>query len=129
MGRALALPLSFSTLAASLGDRPACVARELTKIHEEFVRGPLSALAERYALDAPRGEVTIVVGGATESERAAPAHTEADLETEIDRRIAAGESEKDIASALAITTGKPRRQLYQLALARRRRVDPRGDSE
>jgi 16S rRNA (cytidine1402-2'-O)-methyltransferase len=49
-------------LRANLGDRTAVVARELTKLHEEFVRGSLSELAAIYAETAPRGEVVIVVG-------------------------------------------------------------------
>lgn len=51
-------------LLQGLGDRRACVARELTKLHEEFVRGTLEALAEKYVEHPPRGEVTILVAGA-----------------------------------------------------------------
>lgn len=46
-----------------LGDRRCCLARELTKVHEEYVRGTLGFLAERYREQAPRGEVTILVEG------------------------------------------------------------------
>jgi 16S rRNA (cytidine1402-2'-O)-methyltransferase len=100
-------------LAAALGDRPAVVARELTKLHEELARGPLSELAARYAVDAPRGEVTIVV---------APPVGEAsavDAEAEVRRRLALGESPKEIAAAVALLTGQPRRKIYQLAIALR----------
>jgi 16S rRNA (cytidine1402-2'-O)-methyltransferase len=45
-----------------LGDRPACVAREVTKLHEEFLRGRLSQLAESLAERPARGEITLVVG-------------------------------------------------------------------
>ena len=45
------------------GDRRACVARELTKLHEEFVRGPLSALVARYAGEETRGEVVVLDSG------------------------------------------------------------------
>ena len=58
-------------LAAALGPRRACVARELTKLHEELARGTLDALAERFA-DGARGEVTLVVEGAP-ARAAAPA--------------------------------------------------------
>src|SRR6185312_15510899 len=52
-------------LLAALGDRQATLARELTKVHEEFRRGRLSALRAEYERgDAPRGEFTIVVSGA-----------------------------------------------------------------
>ncbi len=45
-----------------LGDRPACVAREMTKVHEEFIRGKLSGLCERIAGEL-KGECTVVTGG------------------------------------------------------------------
>src|SRR5690606_9373906 len=57
------LAATLRALADALGPRPACVARELTKLHEEWVRGPLPELAERFASGGVRGEVTIVVGG------------------------------------------------------------------
>ena len=44
--------------------RPVAVCRELTKLHEEIVRGPAAELAERYASEAPRGEVVLVIAGA-----------------------------------------------------------------
>jgi hypothetical protein len=59
--------------------------------------------------------VTLVVAGASE----APA--EIDVEAEVRRRLEAGEGPKEIAAALALATGKPRRMLYQLALALRPR--------
>jgi 16S rRNA (cytidine1402-2'-O)-methyltransferase len=49
-----------------LGDRRCCLARELTKVHEEYVRGTLGSLAERYREQAPRGEVTLLVQGSQE---------------------------------------------------------------
>ncbi len=58
------LAATLRHLAEALGDRRACVARELTKLHEEAVRGTLSELAEHFA-EGARGEVTIVVAGAT----------------------------------------------------------------
>ena len=45
-----------------LGERPAAVARELTKLHEEIARAGLSALADRYQTETPKGEVTLLVG-------------------------------------------------------------------
>ncbi len=48
------------------GDRRCCVARELTKIHEEIVRGSLAALVERYSDSLPKGEITLVVEGASD---------------------------------------------------------------
>jgi 16S rRNA (cytidine1402-2'-O)-methyltransferase len=111
---------TLQDLAAALGDdRRACVARELTKVHEELARGTLKELAQRYAEAAPRGEVTIVVEGAA-AEDAARAEAGIDVEAEVRRRLAGGESPKEIAAALALVTGKPRRQIYQLAVALKR---------
>jgi 16S rRNA (cytidine1402-2'-O)-methyltransferase len=93
------------------GDRPAVLARELTKVHEEAVRGSLDELAARYAETAPRGECTLVVGGAVGA--VAPL----DLEAEVRALLAAGLGPRDVAARLAVKSGAPRRQLYQLALS------------
>jgi 16S rRNA (cytidine1402-2'-O)-methyltransferase len=109
---------TLSDLAAALGDeRRACVARELTKLHEELVRGTLKELSLKYAETAPRGEVTIVVEGAAADAGEAAA---VDVEAEVRKRLAGGESPKEIAAALALITGKQRRQIYQLAVALKR---------
>jgi 16S rRNA (cytidine1402-2'-O)-methyltransferase len=100
-------------LAERLGARRACVARELTKLHEEVARGTLAELAERFAAGA-RGEVTIVVEGA-----AAPAAPDAEaVDAEIRARLAAGDSSREIAAALA-RPGLPRRAVYARAVALR----------
>jgi 16S rRNA (cytidine1402-2'-O)-methyltransferase len=96
-------------LQATLGDRPALVARELTKLHEELARGTLSELAQHFAGDV-RGEVVIVVSGAPEEPPADPR----ELEEEVRRRLALGERPKEIAEALS--TRHAKRDVYQLAL-------------
>jgi 16S rRNA (cytidine1402-2'-O)-methyltransferase len=93
------------------GDRRASLGRELTKIHEEHVRAPLAELAARYAETAPRGECTLIVAGAI----AAPAVI--DLEAELGRLLDSGLGPKDAAARMVVVTGRPRRQLYQLALS------------
>jgi len=96
------------------GDRRAVVARELTKIHEEFSRGRLSELAARFSGEV-RGEITLVVEGA--GEEASAAATDEAILAEVERRLAAGEgSVKEIASEIAKATGRPRREVYDLAL-------------
>jgi len=55
---------TLTAMAEVLGDRQAVVARELTKVHEEFVRGSLSELAERYGEAKPKGEIVLLVAGA-----------------------------------------------------------------
>jgi 16S rRNA (cytidine1402-2'-O)-methyltransferase len=97
-------------LRAALGDRPAAVARELTKLHEEMARGALSVLAARFA-EGARGEVTIVVGPGAAAETAAlPA--EEPLEVELARRAAAGEPPSAIAREVARERGLRRADVY-----------------
>jgi len=100
-------------LAESLGDRPACVARELTKLHEEVSRGTLTELADALA-EPVRGEVTIVVAGGT---RATP--SVADLDAEIRRLLDEGRSVREVAETLAAAHTVPRRGVYARALALR----------
>lgn len=97
-------------LCGALGDRAALVARELTKLHEELLRGTLSELAGHFA-SAPRGEIVIVVAGAPAE---AVSEDPAELEREVRDRLARGEGPKQIAEALAGSHGK--REVYQLAL-------------
>jgi 16S rRNA (cytidine1402-2'-O)-methyltransferase len=107
------LAATLRRLAERLGPRRACVARELTKLHEETVRGTLPELAERFA-EGARGEVTLVVAGA-EGAPAAPAEA---LDAEIRARLAAGASSREIAAALA-RPGLPRREVYARVVALR----------
>ncbi|HEY5658809.1 MAG TPA: 16S rRNA (cytidine(1402)-2'-O)-methyltransferase [Myxococcota bacterium] len=111
------LPATLRQLAEVLGERPACVARELTKLHEELVRDTLGALAERFA-DGARGEVTLVVAGASEAD-AEPAVSADDLDADIRARLANGETARDIAAALARERNLPRRDVYARVLAAR----------
>lgn len=105
---------TLADLAAALGGtRRAEVARELSKMFEERVAGTLEELATRYAETPPRGECVLVVAGASGDEDETPL----DLEAEIKSRLARGERPKEIAAALALLTGKKRRELYQLAVA------------
>ncbi|MFL5300356.1 MAG: 16S rRNA (cytidine(1402)-2'-O)-methyltransferase [Anaeromyxobacteraceae bacterium] len=111
---------TLADLAAALGDRPAAVARELTKLHEEIARGTLSELAARFA-DGARGEVTIVVAGA-------PAGAVADepsepLDDELRRRLAAGEPPSAIAREVARARALRRADVYD-ALERVKRLPP-----
>jgi len=107
---------TLADLAAAFGGaRRGSLARELTKLHEEHVRGTLAELAARYAEAAPRGECTLVVEGG-----AAAAAAAIDLEAELRRLLDAGLGPKDAAARLVVVTGKPRRHLYQLALSLQR---------
>ena len=105
-------------LAAALGDREALVARELTKLHEQLLRGRLRELAARLEGEV-RGEVTLVVSseGAAPAARAAP---EVPLEEELARRLAAGEPPSAIAREVARARGLKRADVYD-ALERLKR--------
>ncbi|HEY0251739.1 MAG TPA: 16S rRNA (cytidine(1402)-2'-O)-methyltransferase, partial [Kofleriaceae bacterium] len=105
---------TLDDLAKAFGaDRRASIGRELTKVHEEHVRGTLGELRDRYAEKAPLGECTLVVGGA----QVAPAAV--DIEAELRVLLAEGLGPRDAAARLVIKTGKSRRELYQLALSLR----------
>jgi 16S rRNA (cytidine1402-2'-O)-methyltransferase len=104
---------TLADLAFELGDRPAAVARELTKLHEEVRRGSLEALAAEYSAGgAPKGEIVIVVGAA----EARPAVSEDALDREIADQLKQL-SVRDAAAAVAARHGLPRRQIYARALA------------
>ncbi len=100
---------ALAALAGAFGaDRPAAVCRELTKTHEEVRRGPLGDLV-RWAEEGVRGEVTIVVGGASPAPVAADGDSlrgaVADLE-------ASGEPRKDAIKTVAARAGVPKRTVY-----------------
>jgi 16S rRNA (cytidine1402-2'-O)-methyltransferase len=117
---------TLAELASALGgDRPACLARELTKLHEEVRRGTLAELARTTPAEL-RGEVTIVVGRSPQGTRSAQladpgALEEPDLDGEIRRRLAAGEGSRVIARELAARRGLQRRDVYARTLALRGR--------
>ncbi len=102
-------------LAAACGeDRPAVLARELTKLHETVWRGALGALAARAAAEPPRGEVTIVVAGRPEATAAVPAPGDLDLgREEVAGLVAGGLSRSEAARRVAARTGLPRRELFR----------------
>lgn len=111
---------TLGDLAEALGgDRQAAVCRELTKLHEEHVRGTLDELRHALAAKRPRGEYVIVVTGADPEQAAETVDVEAELRALLD----AGLGPKDAAARLVAKTGKPRRHLYQLALSLRRGQD------
>ena len=116
MGEALA------DLASILGDRPATVARELTKIHEEFRRGTLSSLAGYYQTTPDvKGEIVIVVAPPS---TAAPTLDVASLDQRLTAKLAV-HPVKDAAAIVAAELGIPRRVAYARALELKKANDPR----
>lgn len=104
---------------AVLGDRQVAIARELTKLHEEWLRGRLSdALATLKARDALRGEFTIVIGGAEPDAGADGIELpESVIRERLARLLGQGVSTRDAAARIAAESGYPRRAIYRLALA------------
>jgi 16S rRNA (cytidine1402-2'-O)-methyltransferase len=107
------LAASLADMVDTLGERDIAVAREMTKLHEEFVRGDLASLAAHYAeIGAPKGEVVIIVGP--------PVSNGQDLSDDvIDARLVEllqSASVRDAAAQLAAETGLARRDLYARAV-------------
>lgn len=111
------LPESLSDLHAVMGDRRIVVARELTKLFEEVLRGTasevLATLRARAGQGGVQGEVTLVVEGAQKGKTSLAA---GELAGRIRELREAGVSLKDIARRLAAEHGLSRRDVYQLAL-------------
>ena len=95
-------------------ERPAAVCRELTKTYEEVVRGTLAELAQ-WATGEVRGEITVVVAGAT-----GPAGSVEDAVAEVLARVEAGERFKSAVAEVAAASGLAKNELYEAALAARK---------
>jgi 16S rRNA (cytidine1402-2'-O)-methyltransferase len=104
---------TIAALAATLGEREAAVAREITKLHEECVTGTLGELAGRYANAAPKGEIVVVVGPPGE----AAAASDSELDRALDEalaRLSPSRAAAEVADRLNI----PRKRAYARALER-----------
>lgn len=106
------LAATLAELATMLGDRPAVVAREMTKLYEEFRHGSLSELAAHYAAEPARGEIVVVVGAAATGAEAA-----VDAEAIVRSLLAAGLKPSAAAREAAALTDLPRADLYAIAMA------------
>jgi 16S rRNA (cytidine1402-2'-O)-methyltransferase len=111
-------PRRVAATLAELADldpgRPVAVCRELTKVHEEVVRGSASELAARYADSPPRGEVVLVIGAASPgAPEAAPDGLDA-----LARLVAAGARARPAAGVVAELTGGSANALYRALLDR-----------
>lgn len=104
-------------IAATLGDRPLALARELTKLHEEIERTTVTRALARLAERPPRGEYVLVLGPPPPPQT--PALTDDDVVARLRASLRSGASAAVAAREVARETGLPRRELYQLALALR----------
>ena len=95
-----------------LGDRRIVVAREVTKVHEEFIRGCVSQVIEELAAKEVRGEITLVVEGSSQN----TAVSEEALRDEIATLQAGGKRVKEIAEILGEKFGYSKKEIYRLVL-------------
>jgi 16S rRNA (cytidine1402-2'-O)-methyltransferase len=96
----------------ALGPRPVVVARELTKIHEEYLRGTAAEIrAQLAARDAVKGEITLLIGKAT-----APPPDDTPLDEAVERLIGAGTPRMDAIKQVARRRGLSKREVYDSLL-------------
>lgn len=108
------LPATLADMAEILGSRQVVVARELTKIHEEFRRGTAAELLEHYRNHPVRGEIVILV----EPVATPVAVAEYDIEATLRRYLLEdGLSVKDAAARVSAESGRPRKEIYVISLA------------
>ena len=107
----------LADLESSLGDRQIAVGRELTKLHEEIWRGPLSAARNYFTLNEPRGEFTLVVAGKMKDEKQKWAEDQ--LLIAIKYGLKSGESPSALARRVAEESGWERKEIYRRLIAQK----------
>jgi 16S rRNA (cytidine1402-2'-O)-methyltransferase len=104
---------TVAALASVLPDREACMARELTKLHEEVVRAPVARLAELLADRELKGEVVLLVGPPVPGERPPLDHVA--VSARLEELAQAGVSRSDAVRRVAAELGVPRNDVYRIA--------------
>ena len=102
---------SLEDILTTLGDRQICVAREMTKLYEEFWRGQVSSAIEHFKSKEPRGEFTLVIEGKKKEEEV---WGEEELLKAIKKELKVGKSAKEISSELAEQSGWNKKEVYTL---------------
>lgn len=102
------LAASLSTLAGLDPDRPVAVCRELTKLHEEILRGTATELLEHFTATEPRGEIVVVIGAASEETASLGPALEA-----LSKLVDAGAKKRPAAQVVSDLTGVPANTLYK----------------
>lgn len=95
-----------------LGERKICVAREMTKMFEEYWRGSVSAAVQYFKSQPPRGEFTLVVDG--KKLDGSQKWTEAQLQMAIDNELKNEKSAKEISAELAKQSGWNKKEIYTM---------------
>ena len=103
---------ALEDILATLGDRRICVAREMTKLFEEYWRGTVSGAVEHFKSQPARGEFTLVIEGKLKHE--SDKWTEAQLLKSIQKGVKDGKSAKEISSELAEQSGWSKKEIYRL---------------
>jgi 16S rRNA (cytidine1402-2'-O)-methyltransferase len=103
---------SLADLLAVLGDRRICIAREMTKMYEEYWRGEISGAIEYFESKEPRGEFTLVIEGKKKEE--SEKWTEEELLEAIKKDLEEGKPAKEISVALAERSGWNKKEVYAL---------------
>ena len=101
---------ALEDLLSELGDRRICVAREMTKMFEEYWRGSISGALEYFKSQPARGEFTLVVHG---QQNVVKRWTESELEAAIRSAAEAGKRSREIAAELAEQSGWSKKEIYQ----------------
>jgi 16S rRNA (cytidine1402-2'-O)-methyltransferase len=104
------LQAALDDLLTMLGDRSMTAARELTKLHEQFVRGRVSEVREHFIQHEPRGEFVLVVAGQRES--APERWTDEQLQLAITRELNRDGKTKEISNRLAVESGWSKKEIY-----------------
>lgn len=102
---------ALEDILTELGDRRICVAREMTKMFEEYWRGTVSGALEHFKSQPARGEFTLVVAGA---EKEQEQWTESEMVAAIKSGLEAGEAASSLSKRLAEASGWSKRELYRL---------------
>lgn len=107
---------TLQELADAWGERPAAVARELTKMHEEVVRGTLGQLCAHFTAHGARGEIVVLVGPAAEVPKGVMPD-DAAIRAALQEEMAAGSSRRDAVRVVAGRLQVSRRHVYEIALS------------
>jgi 16S rRNA (cytidine1402-2'-O)-methyltransferase len=103
---------SLEDFLSVLGDRQICVAREMTKLYEEYWRGPVSSAIEHFKSKEPRGEFTLVIEGQRTEDKGR--WTEKELLKAIKKELKADKSAKEISIELAELSGWNKKDVYAM---------------
>jgi len=107
---------TLADIQAALGDRRIAVARELTKVHEEVWRGTVSQALAHYQAQPPRGEITLVIAGASEAEKAQARWEAEQVRAAVAVLLKEGVPRREAIRRVARASGWPRREVYKLVL-------------